>query len=268
MDNDLHLKCLTINKEKIMSKKILVINPNTSLSMTEDIKHSANAYKNADTELTFVNPPEGPRSIETYLDEFLSAIGVLKIIAAERDNYDAFVIACGDDPGLFAAREITTKPVLSIGQSPILLSPLLGRKFSILGTWAGDGPRSEDKVAKYGLSSLLASVIPSGESVLGSHCDHENLMGNLERMGRKAIEEDGAEVLITTCAGLAGMQEELSRRLNVPVLEGISCAVKLAEILVELRVQTTRVGQYYLLPETKPLDSWSEFQHLELFQVN
>jgi allantoin racemase len=251
-----------------MARKILVINPNTSLSMTEDIKKSANAYKLSDTELTFVNPPEGPRSIETYLDEFLAAIGTLKIIAAERDNYDAFVIACGDDPGLFRAREITTKPVLTIGQSPMLLSPLLGRKFSILGTWAGDGPRSVDKVAKYGLSSLLASVIPSGESVLGSHCDHDSLMSSLERMGRKAIEEDGAEVLITTCAGLAGMQEELSRRLNVPVLEGISCAVKLAEVLIDLRVRTTRVGQYLELPETKPLDGWAEFQHLEPFQVD
>lgn len=250
-----------------MARKILVINPNTSLSMTEDIKRSANAYKLPDTELDFVNPLEGPRSIETYLDEFLSAIGALKIIAAERDNYDAFVIACGDDPGLFAAREVTTKPVLAIGQSPMLIASLLGRKFSILGTWVGDEPRSEDKVKKYGLSSVFASVVPSGESVLGSHCDHVSLMNRLEKLGRKAIEEDGAEVLITTCAGLAGMQEELSKRLNVPVLEGISCAVKLAELLIDLRVVTTRVGQYHPLPETKALDGWPEFQYLEPFKV-
>ena len=106
-----------------------------------------------DSELTYVNPEEGPESIETYLDEFLSAIGVLKIIAKERDNYDGFVIACGDDPGLFGAREVTDKPVVTIGQSPMLIAPLSGCKFTILGTWTGDGMRSVDKVKKYGLEN-------------------------------------------------------------------------------------------------------------------
>jgi len=248
-----------------MARRILVINPNTSLSMTEDIKKSAEACKLPDTQLTFVNPDAGPESIETYLDEFLSAMGVLKIIAAQRDNYDAFAIACGDDPGLFGARELTQKPVVSIGQAPMLLVPLLGRKFSILGTWSGDGPRSEDKVAKYGLSSLLASVIPSGETVLGSHEDHAGLLKRLEILGKKAI-EDGAEVLVTTCAGLAGVHKELQKKLGVPVLEGISCAIKLAEILIDLGLQTTRVGQYAQLPESKNLKGFSEFKHLECFK--
>ncbi len=249
-----------------MTRKILVINPNTSLSMTEDIKLSAESVKLPDTELTYVNPDEGPESIETYLDEFLVAIGVLKIITAERDNYDGFIIACGDDPGLFGAREVTDKPVVAIGQAPMLLVPLLGRKFTILGTWVGDKTRSEDKVAKYGLTSLLASVIPSGETVLGSHIDHTGLINKLEVLGKKAIEEDGAEVLITTCAGMAGVHEELSRRLGVPCLEGVSCAVKLTEVLIDLGLRTTRVGQYTLLPEPKNLKGFTAFKDLYCFK--
>lgn len=245
-----------------MTRKILCINPNTSYSMTEDIKLSGESVKLPDTEITYCNPDEGPASIETYLDEFLVAIGVLKIIAKEQDNYDGFIIACGDDPGLFAAREVTDKPVVTIGQSPMLIAPLLGRKFTILGTWKGDGPRSVDKVAKYGLSEMLASVIPSGETVLGSHCDHAGLIDRLEVLGRKAIEEDGAEVLITTCAGMAGVHKELSRRLGVPCLEGVSCAVKLVEILIDLGLHTTRVGQYTLLPEPKNLKGFDDFRHL------
>lgn len=249
-----------------MTRKILVINPNTSLSMTEDIKLSAESVKLPDSQLTYVNPDEGPESIETYLDEFLAAMGVLKIIAKERDNYDGFVIACGDDPGLFGAREVTDKPVVTIGQSPMLIAPLLGFKFSILGTWKGDGPRSVDKVKKYGLENLLASVIPSGETVLGSHCDHTGLIDRLEVLGRKAIEEDGAEVLMTTCAGMAGVHQELSRRLGVPCLEGVSCAVKLVEILIDLGLKTSRVGSYYPLPVAKPLKGMPEFKHLECFE--
>ena len=203
-----------------MARKILCINPNTSLSMTEDIKKSAESVRLTDSKITYVNPTEGPELIETYLDEFLAAVGVLKIIAKEKENYDGFVIACGDDPGLFAAREITDKPVVTIGQSPMLIAPLLGRKFTILGTWVGDKTRSEDKVSKYFLQDLMASIVPSGGSVLGSYNDHASLIDKLEVLGRKAIEEDGAEVLITTCAGLAGVHQELSRRLGVPCSRG------------------------------------------------
>jgi allantoin racemase len=254
--------------EKIVDRKILVINPNTSLEMTEDIKHSAENVKLPDTILTYINPEEGPEVIETYTDEFISAIGILKIIAQERNNYDAFIIACGDDPGLFGAREITNKPVVAIGQAPMLIAPLLGRKFSILGHWEADKPRSEDKVKKYGLRELLASVIASRESALDIQRDHQSKLEIMTELGRKAIEEDGAEVLIFTGAAFAGMHRDLSEKLNVPVLEGISCAVKLAEILVDLNLYTTRVGQYQPLPKPKKLVGFPELQHLECFKLN
>ena len=250
-----------------MSRKVLIINPNTSISMTKDIKSSAEEYKLPDTEFTYVNPEQGPESIETYLDEFLSAIGVLKIITKEEENYDGFIIACGDDPGYFAAREITRKPIVPIGLSPMLIAPLLGRKFTILGTWPADKPRSEDKVDKYKLTRYLASVRPTGESVLGSHEDHEGLMSELEKQARLAIEEDGAEVLITTCAGLAGVHRELQNRLDVPVLEGVSCAVKLIELMIDYGTITTRVGQYQPLEEPKPLRGFKEFLPLDDFSA-
>ena len=249
-----------------MTRNILVINPNTSVRMTEDIKKSANACKLPDTRLSFVNPEEGPEVIETYLDEFISAVGVLKIIAKERNNYDAFIIACGDDPGLSGAREITSKPVVAIGQAPMLIAPLLGRKFSILGHWKADKPRSEDKVKKYGLDGLLASVVPICDSALDILQDHEAKLDRFTELGRKAIEEDGAEVLIFTGAAFVGMHHELSKRLNVPVLEGISCAVKLVEILLDLGLHTTRVGQYLPLTQPKGLKGFSEFQDLPNFR--
>lgn len=249
-----------------MHRRILVINPNTSASMTEDIRRSAESSRLPDTELTYVNSSCGPESIETYLDEALSAVGVLKIIATERENYDAFIIACGDDPGVMAAREITDKPVVPIGQAPMMIAPLLGRRFSILGTWPGDKARSEDKVSRYGFSSLLASVIPSGETVLGSHENHAGLLARLEAMGRKAITDDSAEVLILTCAGLAGLHTVLQERLGVPVLEGISCAVRLAELMVDLGLRTPNDSPSRRLPVPKRLQGFPDFQHLDCFK--
>lgn len=250
-----------------MTRRILVINANTSASMTEHIRISAEAYKLADTEITCMTAAEGPEVIETYTEDFISAVEVLKLVLAERDHYDAFIIAASPDPGLFGAREITTKPVLGIGQSPLLVAPLLGRKFSILGHWKGDKPRSEDKVAKYHLSPLLASVRTVGESPKDIQADQEGSFEKLVALGRQVIEEDGAEVLIMTGAAFAGMHHQLSRRLGVPVLEGISCAVKLAEILIDLGLQTTRVGQYLPLSQPKGLVGLPEFQQFEIYQT-
>ncbi len=97
--------------------------------------------------------------------------------------------------------------------------------------------------------------------------DHQGKMEMMEQMGKKAIQEDGAEVLIFTGAAFAGMHREVSERLGVPVLEGITCAVKLAEMLIDLHLHTTRVGQYLPLPKPKELKGFGEFQHLENFQV-
>ena len=248
-----------------MTRNILVINPNTSDEMTADLRSSIEMHKLPDTQYEIVNPPAGPKVIETYLDEAISSIELLKIVARERDNYDAFIIACGDDPGLFAARELTDRPVLAIGQSPMLLAPILGRKFSIIGHWAGDLPRSEDKVAKYKLSDYLASIVPARSAALEIQANPEAWKDRMTELGRKAIEEDGAEVLIFTGAAFVGMSQVLSERLGVPVLEGIACAVKLAEILIDLGVRTTRVGQYLRLPKQKQLVGFPEFQDLYCF---
>ena len=220
-------------------RQILVINPNTSFPMTQDIQRSAEAVKLPDTSLKFTNCVEGPEVIETYLEDDISAIGIFKIISSEQENYDAFIIAASPDPGLIGAREITRKPILGIGQSPLVLASLLGRKFSIIGHWKGDKPRSEDKVAKYHFYPLMASVISLNERPLNIQSDHEGKAVQLILAGRRAIEEDGAEILVLLGAAFAGMSKELSEILGVPVLEGIASAIKLAELLIDLNLQTS-----------------------------
>ncbi len=79
-------------------------------------------------------------------------------------------------------------------------------------------------------------------------------MEMLAGLGRKAIEQDGAEVLVLTGAAFAGMQHELSRRLGAPVLEGISCAVKLAEILIDLGLHTTQSRPIFTPAECQAVD--------------
>jgi allantoin racemase len=74
------------------------------------------------------------------------------------------------------------------------------------------------------------------------------LEGDLEerffRTGRAAIDEDGAEVIVLGCAGLAGLDKRLQARLGVPVLDGVVCALIMASGMARYGVATSKAGRY------------------------
>src|SRR5690242_3218208 len=98
--------------------KIKIINPNTTQSMTDKIAASAHAVAGSDTQIIAVSPQMGPATIESYYDEALCAVGVLEEIRqGEPLGIDAYIIACFGDPALYAAREITSVPVIGIAEA-------------------------------------------------------------------------------------------------------------------------------------------------------
>ena len=108
---------MTWNKrDKIIITKIVkIINPNTTMEMTEGIGDAARSVAREGTEIISVSPEFGPVSIESYYDEYVSACGVLDEVRKGNDeDIDAYVIACYGDPGLHAARELT---ILSVPTS-------------------------------------------------------------------------------------------------------------------------------------------------------
>ena len=116
--------------------KILVINPNTSESMTAHLARELMQLKAPETELTVVNPEHGPVSIESAYDEALAIPPTLALIKqAEQDGYDAAVIACFSDPGLHAARELVSIPVIGIQEATLHVAAQLGFRFTITTTF-------------------------------------------------------------------------------------------------------------------------------------
>src|SRR5262249_6884441 len=113
--------------------KIHVINPNTSMAMTESIGVAARSVARAGTEIIAVCPTFGPASIESYYDEYLCVPGILdQIRKGGEDKADAYIVACYGDPGLAAAREVTTKPVIGIAEASLYLASILAARFSIV----------------------------------------------------------------------------------------------------------------------------------------
>jgi allantoin racemase len=216
--------------------KILVINPNTSESMTQHIREELNRIKRHDTDLTVVCVENGPETIESADDEALAVPPTLDLVKeANQEHYDAIILACFSDPGLEQAKEISTIPVFGIGESSFHMAAMLGAKFSIMTTQQERIPAKTEHVRRRGLDHFLASVRSLDLSVAETDNNPEKTKARVFEEARKAAEEDGAEVIILGCAGMAGYAPEIESKLNTKVLDPTAVALKLAEAMVDLR---------------------------------
>jgi allantoin racemase len=203
------------------------------------------------TEITWEPADRGPETIESVYDEVMSApFMVQKIQKAREKGYDAVIIYCMADPGLVAAREATDIPVVGLGQASMVVASSLGRSFSILDPSPVSGT-FVDLVRLYGLENHLASIRYLDIPVLELLLDIERHKPAILREGRKAVEEDGADVLVMGCGFMSGINRELQGELGVPVLDPDATAIRFAEMLVYLG--QTHSKKAYPFPTAKPV---------------
>ena len=225
--------------------RILVINPNASTAMSDVIREQLRAVARPDVELDVVNPPGAPPAIESAQDEAQAIPPTLELVrAAERRGFDAVVIACFTDPGLEAAREAVTIPVVGIQDAAMHLAAQLGHRFSVLTTLRHRVPVRHRAALLAGLERRLASCPVLDLPVLETVVDREQVVERLIRAGRGAVEEDGAEALILGCAGLGDLGPRVQQALGVPVIDPNAAALKLAETLVDLGLSHSKAGLY------------------------
>lgn len=232
--------------------KIKVINPNTTQSMTDSIGEAARSVARSGTEILAVSPSFGPVSIESYYDEYVAATGVLDEIRKgdAEENVDAYVIACYGDPGLHAARELTDKPVIGIAEASLYMASMLAGRFAIVTVIPRIHMMLEEMVRGYGMSEKCPDIYCTPIYVLDIEEDPVSSIEKLRNEVRRAVKEGGAEAVCLGCAGFAAFAQELEDELNVPVLDGVVCATKQAEIMVELGKKTSK-RMTYRTPEPK-----------------
>ena len=238
--------------------KIKIINPNTTDSMTQSIFDAAMTVARPDTEIIAVSPDKGPVSIENFHDEYASIIGVMEEVhKGIEEKFDAYIIACYGDPGLYAAREIVDVPVIGIAEASIHLATMVASKFSIVTVIPRIKLLIEEVVQKYGLADRCASIRTTDMSVLDFETDPNRGMLELARESQKAIEEDGAEAICLGCAGMVKFADDLEKKLGVPVFDGVTAAVKIAEVLVDLNKKTSKIMSFKY-PEKKRYIGFSD----------
>jgi allantoin racemase len=230
--------------------KILVINPNTTQSMTDSIGEVARRAASPGTAIVAVSPEYGPRSIEGHLEEAIAAAATLEYLQKTRGQYDAVVIACYGDPALFAARELLDVPVVGIAEASMLMACMVAHRFSIVSVLPRVKPMLEDLVRHHGLEARLASVRCTELSVLEIEEDPTVAERKLTAEARRALAEDGAEAILLGCAGMGPMDKSMQAALGVPVIDGIGAAVTFAESLLRYGVTTSKVAAFKT-PEPK-----------------
>lgn len=221
------------------------INPNTTSSMTAAIGRAALAAASAGTTVTAVNPEMGPASIESHYDEALAVPGLLTEIArGEADGVDAYVLACFGDPGLDAARELASGPVVGIAEAAMHVATLLGRHFSIVTTLPRTIGRAEELAERYGFRGACAGIHAVDIPVLDLELPGSDARRQTTDECRRALRTDGSDVIVLGCAGMADFCAEVSAELGVPVVDGVAAATRLAETLVALGLSTSRRSEY------------------------
>jgi allantoin racemase len=223
--------------------RICVINPNTTVSMTAKIGKAAKAAASAGVEIDTVNPELGPSSIEGYFDEAFAVPGLLAEIAKAPDA-DAFVVACFDDTGLDAARCATASPVVGIGEAAFHMASLIAEKFSVVTTLPRSIAPIERNLVKYGLAPRCIRVRAADVPVLALEQPGSHACQAIEAEMYRALAEDGAEAIVLGCAGMTDLARDLEKRASVPVLDGVACAVGLAETLARLGLRTSKRNTY------------------------
>jgi allantoin racemase len=190
-------------------------------------------------EVTQSQITRGPASIECQLDEVLAAPEVVaETLAAEQSGAQGVVIDCMGDPGLEGAREVVSIPVLGPCQTSMHVAAMLGHRFSVVTVLENLVHEFRDSAVKYGLNQQLASTRSVDIPVLDLDDDRDRLLKVLTEQSIRAIEDDGAHVLIFGCTGMLGLADDLGESLaaagydNVPVIDPIPTTLRVAAGLV------------------------------------
>ena len=210
--------------------ELLLINPNTTRSITDLVLKHARTFAAKDTKLRAVTGAFGPRYVASRIGYAIAGHAAVDALANDTGKKDAVVLACFGDPGLAALKEVSDVPVVGMADASILQACAMGRKFSIVTGGDRWKPMLEEFVASHGLSSRLASVrtvAPTGADIARNPKAAMALLAK----GCNACAADGADVVILGGAGLAGLAAKLKSRVDVPLLDGVACAISMAEAL-------------------------------------
>ena len=205
-----------------------------------------------DIAIDFIGCRNGANLIDSPYEQSLADAWVLDAGArAEEQGYAAVCVNSMSDSGLAPLRSRLSIPVVGPGRASFFLAADLGKKFSVLTMWKRWQPLYEKLALETGLGSRLASIrdIDTRPDTAALLAGKEDIVfAKFEQQARKAIDEDGADVIILGSTTMHQSATWLASRIEVPVLNPGLVAFKLCETLIDLGLAQSK--KTYFAPET------------------
>ncbi len=215
-----------------MSKKIFVINPNSTQAVTDAYDQALNVLRiPGGPEIQSLTLSEGPPGIQTQQDVehvTLPLVRLVKKLDAEHgEAVGAFVVACFSDPGLHAMREATSRPVLGISECGVLTALTRGHRVGVIAILRQSIPRHGRMFGAMGLTERVVAEVPLGMNVTDL-IDTDRTRAGLLRAGQQLRDTHLADVVVLGCAGMAAHRAWLEKQLSIPVVEPTQAATAMA----------------------------------------
>ncbi len=215
--------------------RLVVINPNSTVSMTEKAVIAARDAAPGAAVLG-VTCHGSPPAIQGPEDDAICRPFVLaEVDRAATAGADAIIIACFDDPALDAARARVTIPVLGIGEAGFHAAMMLGGRFSVVTTLPVAIPVIEENLAHYGMAPACSRVRAAGVAVLELEDESSDALQKVSAEIARAKAADGVDAVVLGCAGMADLARQMELEHDVKVIDGCGAAAAFAVALVNLR---------------------------------
>lgn len=201
-----------------MSRRILVVNPNTSSEVTEAYLAAARAVAAKDTVLSGVTGRFGARIVSTEAENIIAGHSALDLVADHAQGHDAVILAISFDTGLDALRSVLPMPVIGITAAALRAAATGGRRVGIV--FFGEVSRGlyERVIATNG-------IVPFGMAAItvGAVSDYLSPEARDDAVEAACVQlkAEGAEAIVICGAAIVGMAARLAPRLPLPVHDGI-----------------------------------------------
>ena len=192
-------------------------------------------YAASGTEVGGHDVPEGPASIESMCEGYLSIPATMRrALELQSDGWECVILGCFGDPGLAGFRELMDVPTVGPGEATALVAASLGHRYSVITVTDSIVAPIEQQLRSAGVADKLASVRAMSIPVLELHTDLDRTIEAATDAGRTALTRDRADTLILGCMsmGFLGVSEAIAGHLGVPVLNPAKVALKFAEMIL------------------------------------
>lgn len=198
--------------------RILMINPNTSVEITENLAARMREIAGPGVTIVPVTGRFGARYITSRAAVAIAGHAALDVLAEHVSDCDVVYLACFGDPGLNALKEVSPVPVVGMAGASVQEACRLGRRFAIVTGGAAWGPMLGELVSGLGLSDRLAAIRTLDQSGSEIARDPASALDGLIEACNACANESRADSVILGGAGLSGLAAVVQGSVPVPVI--------------------------------------------------